>query len=94
MMRNKTLIALTTALAFAAAASISTPADARGGRIAAGIIGGLAAGAIVGGALSRPYYYDYSYPAYYYGPGAYYGAGCYWRRVWTPYGWRPTRVCY
>ena len=59
------------------------------------IIGGLAAGAIIGGAIGRPYYYDYPAPAYYYGPGPYYyGPGCYWRRVWTPYGWQRTQVCY
>ena len=95
---QKNLITLTAALAFATAAvTVPTTADARSGRIAAGVIGGLAVGAIVGGALSQPYYYDYQYPAYYYGPGPYYygpGPGCYWRRVWTPYGWQRTQVCY
>jgi len=67
---KKNLITLTAALAFATAAvAVPTTADARGGGVAAGIIGGLAAGAIIGGALARPYYYDYPYPAYYYGPG-------------------------
>jgi hypothetical protein len=54
--------------------------------------GGLAAGAVVGGALAAPYYggyYGYS-PGYYpYGPYAY-GPGC--RRVWNGYYW--VRACY
>ena len=46
---TRTLPTLAAAAAIAVAA-IATPttADARGGRIAAGILGGLAAGAIVG----------------------------------------------
>lgn len=77
-----------------AAVSVSSPADARGGRVAAGVIGGLAAGAIIGGALNSPYY-AYSPGPYYYGPGPYYyGPSCYWRRVWTPWGPRRERVCY
>jgi hypothetical protein len=45
----------------------------RGGGVAAGIIGGLAAGALIGGALaSRPgYYYGAGY-GYGYAPGNYY----------------------
>jgi hypothetical protein len=60
--------------------------------------GGLAAGALVGGALAAPYYYGpgpyyyggpYGYPGYYgYGPGPY----C-WRSVWTQYGWRRVWAC-
>jgi hypothetical protein len=46
------------------------------------VIGGLAAGAIVGSAIAAPPYY---------GPGPYYG-GC-WRRVWGQWGWRWVRVC-
>ena len=38
------------------------------------MIGGLAAGAIIGGALASPYYYGGG-PAYGYGGGPYYGAG-------------------
>lgn len=54
----------------------------------AAIVGGLAAGAIIGSHYYGPGYYG---PGYY-GPGPYYG-GC-WRRVADPYGrlfW--TRVC-
>jgi hypothetical protein len=52
--------------------------------------GGLAAGAIVGGALAAPYYGGY-YGYYPYGPyRPYYGPGC--RRVWNGYYW--VRACY
>ncbi len=79
------------AIAFAAMAA-PTPAEARhGGRVAAGILGGLAAGAIIGGALAAPHYYP---PYAYYYPEPYYGPVCYWRRVWTPWGWRRERICY
>ena len=42
------------------------PAQARGGRVAAGIIGGLAVGAIVGSQVNRGYYGGPGYyePAY------------------------------
>jgi len=73
------------------------PAEARGGAIAAGIIGGLAVGAIIGAAANSAYAYGPG-PGYYsggYGP-AYYG-GCYWtrQRFWDGWGWRvrPVRVC-
>jgi hypothetical protein len=53
-------------------------------------IGGLAAGAIIGGALAaRPYYYPYGY----YGPYPYaYGPGCPLRTWWNGYRW--VRTCY
>jgi len=58
---KKTLTALAAAAAMALV-SVATPTDAmaqrRGGAVAAGVIGGLAAGAIIGSALApRPYYY-------------------------------------
>ena len=91
--------AATIALALVAAPQ---QADARnGGAIAAGVIGGLAAGAIIGGAMANGGYYG---PYGYYGPApAYYGAygpapGCVIRRerVWDGFGWRiqRVRVCY
>ncbi len=91
-MRHK--LAALVGVAALSLAAIAAPdsAQARGGRIAAGVIGGLAAGAIVGGALASPYY-GYGPGPYYYGPGPYYG-GCYWRRVWTPVGPVRERVCY
>jgi hypothetical protein len=58
---------------------------------------GLATGAIIGGALARPYYpyYGYGYyaPAYYYPPyygyyaPRYYGYYPYWRRPWRHRYW-------
>lgn len=75
------------------------PAHAGGGRIAAGVIGGLAAGALIGGALAGPRYYGpYGYygpgPYGYYGAGYYPGPGCYLqrRRFWDGYMWRVRRV--
>jgi len=54
---------------------------------AGALVGGLAAGALIG---------SYYGPGYYgYGPGYYYGPGydpCL-RRVWGPWGWRWARVC-
>jgi hypothetical protein len=44
------------------------------------VVGGLAAGAIIGGALAAPYYA---------GP---YNGGC-WRRAWGYYGWQWVRYC-
>ena len=92
-MMKKSIALTAVTMLTAAAIAAPSPADARGGRVAAGIIGGLAAGAIIGGALSSPYY-DPPGPAYYgYGP-YYYGPRCYWRRVWTPIGPRSERICY
>lgn len=94
----KTLTGVATAAALAIAGTTVAPqkADAHcyGCAVGAGVIGGLAAGAIIGSAVSRPYYgYGYG-PGYYYGPApAYYGPHCWWRRHWTPYGWRAVRVC-
>ena len=91
---KRTLVALASAATIAAFAP--TPAQAGdGGAIAAGVIGGLAAGAIIGGAAASGGYYGPA-PVYYgaYGPGP----GCVIRRerVWDGYGWRMqrVRVCY
>ena len=101
---TKTLTAIAAAATIAVAAvAAPQPAEARGGRIAAGIIGGLAAGALIGAAVNGPYYgyrpyYGYG-PGYYNGPGpVYYGdSPCYWshRRFWDGWGWhvRRVRVC-
>jgi predicted lipid-binding transport protein (Tim44 family) len=82
-----------------AAVAAPHPAQAHdGGRVAAGVLGGLAAGAIIGGAVSGgygPYGYGPGY-GYYAAPA--YGGPCYWQRerFWDGYGWRirRTRVCY
>lgn len=93
MTKTLTAIAVAATLGFA---SIVVPqhAEARGGRIAAGVIGGLAAGALLGAAVAHgPYYYGP--PGYYYGPGpVYYGPHCWWQRdrFWDGYGWRIRRV--
>ena len=89
---TKTLVACATAASLAAAVMAPTSAHAgRGGALAAGILGGLAIGAIIGSAAanSGPYYS----PAPVYGP-----MGCQWQRqrVWDGYSWRwiRERVCY
>ena len=82
-------------------ATLALPVEARadGGRITAGILGGLAAGAIIG-AATAPRYYG---PDYYYGPAplyvapgpAYVAPSCYWTRgepVWDGYRWFRPRV--
>jgi len=101
----KTLTALATAGAITVAA-VAVPASAQasnwhhhnnGGAVAAGVVGGLAAGAIIGSAVAPRYGYGYydSYPAYYGGSYAY--SRCYLvrQKVWTDYGprWRRVRVC-
>ncbi len=86
---HKTLTALAVAatMVFAAVAAPDT-ADARnrGGRVAAGIIGGLAAGAIIGSMVGQGGYYG---PGYYYGPGPYYGPGAYYGPGPYGYGYAP-----
>lgn len=93
---SRTLTALATAATLGlAAVATPQPAEARGGAIAAGVIGELAAGAIIGAAVHGPYY-GYG-PGYYYGPSPVYYGGCYWtrQRVWDGWGWqfRRVRVC-
>jgi hypothetical protein len=97
---RKTLIAIAAAATVAlVSVAAPQPAQARGGRIAAGVIGGLALGGILGAAAAShgPYYYG---PGYAYGPGpVYYGPDdCYWtrQRFWDGYRWRlgrPVQVC-
>jgi hypothetical protein len=100
---KKVLMALATVATLTAVVAAPQAAEARGGRIAAGVVGGLIGGAILGGALAGPgYYYGPGYygPRYYgyYGGPAYVAApGCYWQRqrFWDGYGWRirHVRVC-
>src|SRR6516162_8643153 len=99
-------VATLAAAATPAAATIATPnsAHARRGWWGPGIVGGFAAGAVIGSAVARPYYYPYGYYGYYapapvyydyYTPApvyyGYYGPGPYgcWR---GRYGYRH-RVC-
>jgi hypothetical protein len=104
---KKVILAVAVA-ATLAAATLTTPADARchGCGVGVGIAGGLVAGAIIGGAIanSQPRYYAPA-PGYvvYQGYGAPYPAECpggYWarRRLYDHYGnfvgWsRPRFVC-
>ena len=81
-------------LAFASATS--TPVYAGGGDVAAGVIGGLAAGTIIGAAVAGPRYY--APPPLYVGPAPV--PYCYWTRgepVWDAYQgvwtYPPVRVC-
>jgi hypothetical protein len=97
MTKTGTLISLAAAATLGLAAiAAPQPAEARnGGAIAAGVIGGLALGAIIGSAVSGPHY---GYGPGYYAAGPAYGYGsCYWtrQRIWDGWGWRvrPVRVC-
>jgi hypothetical protein len=73
---------------------ITTPAMAGGGDVAAGLLGGLAVGALVGSAAAQPRYY-----APYYAPApVYVPAPRCWlerERVWDGYGYvlQHVRVC-
>jgi len=89
---KKTLIAFAAAASLAVVIAAPSPADAycRGCGVGAGIIGGLAAGAIIGSAIanSPPPPPAYVVPAPGYGAPAYAaGPGCYYQRqpVWDPY---------
>jgi hypothetical protein len=105
MFKSLTGVALAGVLAVGAVTASSQQAEAHwrgGGAVAAGVVGGLAAGAIIGGALAPRYGYGYGYyggPAYYggpvyYGGPAYYGRRCWTRRVVGPGGGvRRVRVC-
>lgn len=92
---KKTMIAIAAA-ATLGLATVAAPqsAQARHGHIAAGIIGGLAFGALLGAAASGPYYYGPG--PYYYGRGPIYygGAPCYWthQRFWDGWTWRSQRI--
>lgn len=98
-----TIFALAAAGLVAAALPSSAEAGCRGCGVAAGVVGGLAAGAIIGGAIAnaQPRYYE---PAPVYvappppPPRVYYeddGPICHVerRRVWVEgYGWRSRRI--
>jgi hypothetical protein len=91
---------ITVAFALPIAAGTAVPAAADGGRNAA-LFGGLAAGAIIGGALaSGPHYYAPAYPpAPIYAPEPVYYADCFFERRpmfdgWGNFvGYRRVRVC-
>jgi len=83
---NKTITALVAASVIGFATLASAPAEARwrgGGAVAAGVIGGIAAGALIAGAANAGPPPGYYAPAPVYGPGP----GCYYQRqrVWDDY---------
>lgn len=99
---NFKIIALTAAALSAAALPTTADARCRGCAVGAGVIGGLAAGAIIGSAIanSGPRYVE---PAPAYGPPPVYyaeppeyvdGPVCHIerQRFWDGYGWRHRRV--
>jgi hypothetical protein len=84
---KKTLTALAAAATLTVALMAAPQqAEARHGRIAGAIIGGLAVGALLGAAAANG--------GYYYAPRPYYYGGCYWtrERYWNGYRWRTHRV--
>lgn len=80
---NRNLIVCVTVAAIGfATASQPVQAGGNGGAVAAGVLGGLAVGAIVGGATAQPRYYAPP-PAYVYEAEPVYAAPpqqCYWAR--------------
>ena len=87
------------AVATLAVSAVAAPqaAEARGGRIAAGVAAGLLGGALLGGAIaSQNGYYGPGY-GYYGGPAYVAAPDCFWQRqrFWDGYGWRvrSVRVC-
>jgi hypothetical protein len=92
---RKALI-VTAMAALIAAAGTTAPAQAGDGRVAAGVIGGLAVGTMLGVAIAGPRPY-YGPPPVYVEEPAGPPPQCYWTRgqpVWDPYAgvWRRPRV--
>ena len=89
------IIALAAAGTLAAALPPPAQANCNGCGVAAGVVGGLAAGAIVGSAIanSRPVYVEPA-PVYVAPPPPYEGPICHIERqqVWDGYGYRTRRV--
>jgi hypothetical protein len=82
-MRKALIVAAAAAIAVAGTMSQPARAGDRGGAVAAGVIGGLAVGALVGAAAAQPRYYAPP-PAYVVEPEPVYVAPppprCYWTR--------------
>ena len=93
---KQTIIAVAAAALMAAALPSGAQAHCRGCGVAAGVVGGLAAGAIIGGAIanSQPRYYEPA-PVYAAPPPEYVdGPVCHVerQRFWDGYGWRHRRI--
>jgi hypothetical protein len=101
-MQRNTIIAIAAAALVAAALPSSAQARCDGCGVAAGVVGGLAAGAIIGSAIanSQPRYvepapvYDAPPPAYDEPPEYVEGPVCHMerRQVWDGYGYRIQRM--
>ena len=101
-MERNTIIAIAAAALVAAALPSSAQARCDGCGVAAGVVGGLAAGAIIGSAIanSQPRYvepapvYDAPPPAYDEPPEYVEGPVCHMerRQVWDGYGYRIQRM--
>jgi hypothetical protein len=105
---HKSLLGLAAAASIGLA-SLAAPSNANAGcygcAVGAGVLGGVAAGAIIGSAIANsppppPAYYPPPPPPGYYPPPGYaqLAPGCYWgkRRVWVEgYGYqvRPVQIC-
>ncbi len=90
---NVKILVLGAALATAA---LPTTADARcrGCGVGAGVVGGLAVGALIGSALAGPRYAEPAPPPVYYAPEYVEGPVCHLERhrFWDGYRWRHRRV--
>jgi hypothetical protein len=97
---NLKIIALVAAALSAAALPSTAEARCRGCAVGAGVVGGLALGAIIGSSIanSQPRYVEpapvYGGPPAYYAPEYVEGPVCHVerRRYWDGYGWRHRRV--
>jgi len=99
---NVKVLALAAAVLSVAALPSTADARCRGCGVAAGVVGGLALGAIIGSSIanSQPRYYEeppaYGPPSrvYYSGPAYVEGPVCHIerQRFWDGYGWRSRRV--
>jgi hypothetical protein len=89
------LVATLTIVGSLVAVSSEAEAHRRGGYVAAGVLGGLAAGALIAGAAAPYYYAPPPPPPPYYAPApVYYGPSCGWvkQRYWDGYYWQVRRV--
>lgn len=74
---RRILRALVVSASLSPVAITASPAHAGGGDVAAGIIGGLAAGTLLGATMGKPRYYEPPPPAYVV-PEPVDGPDCYW----------------